>query len=81
MHIYQTQDVCSSVIEFDIQDNILTHLCFLDGCEGNLKAISKLAVGRNVDEVIELLEGLKCSSKLTSCPDQLASALKHYKQN
>ncbi len=81
MQTYKTHGVCSRAIEFDVDDNqILTHLKFVGGCAGNVQGVAKLAVGRSVDEIISLLDGIQCRNN-TSCPDQLATALKQYKES
>ena len=80
MH-YTTKGVCSRGIEFDIEDEIVKNVSFAGGCNGNASGISRLVEGMKVDEVINRLEGVKCGFKSTSCPDQLASALKEYKNN
>ena len=80
MHTYKTHGTCSVSIEFDVQDDILTHVAFTRGCNGNLRGISKLVVGMKVDDVIEKLEGIQCRGG-TSCPDQLARALISYKNS
>ncbi len=72
---YQTHGVCSSRIHFGIDQGILVRVRFEDGCEGNLEGLCQLATGRPVAEVIELLKGIRCGDKKTSCPDQLAKAL------
>lgn len=74
--IYQTHGVCSKNISFDIKDNKVYNVQFTGGCHGNLQGIGKLVEGMNVDEVISRIEGIKCGPKSTSCPDQLARALK-----
>lgn len=74
--IYQTHGVCSKNISFDIKDNKVYNVQFMGGCHGNLQGIGKLVEGMNVDEVISRIEGIKCGPKSTSCPDQLARALK-----
>ncbi|GMQ61433.1 TIGR03905 family TSCPD domain-containing protein [Vallitalea maricola] len=81
MYEYHTSGTCSTKITFDIKDNKVTNVKFTRGCAGNLLGISTLIEGMEVDEVIERLDGLPCGSKSTSCPDQLAQALKEYKQN
>jgi len=73
------QNTCSRAIDFDVQDGIITSCTFIGGCHGNTQGIAKLVTGRPVDEVIALLDGIKCGSRPTSCPDQLAKALKEYK--
>ena len=81
MYQYNTQGVCSKSIYFDIEDGKLPNVSYLGGCNGNLKVISYLVEGMDVDEVIARLEGTKCGRKSTSCPDQLAKALKAAKEN
>lgn len=73
---YETQGVCSQLINYDIDDNgKVRNVSFVGGCNGNLQGIGKLVEGMSADEVIERLEGIKCGFKNTSCPDQLAKAL------
>ena len=76
---YKTKGTCSQQILFEIEDNKLTNVQNIGGCNGNLKGISALVEGMDVDEVIARLEGTKCGMKDTSCPDQLARALKEAK--
>ena len=79
---YKPSGVCSTLIEYEIDsNNIIKDLKVTNGCNGNLKGISKLCIGRNIDEVIDTLEGIKCGYKNTSCPDQIAKAFKEYKEN
>lgn len=78
MQTYKTTGVCSRTIDFDVKNNIVTAVKFNGGCPGNTQAVSRLAVGKSVDEVISLLEGINCRNG-TSCPDQFAQALKEYK--
>lgn len=75
---YKTTGVCSREIRFDVIDNKVCNVNFVGGCTGNTQGIAKLCENRNIDEVISLLEGIKCRGG-TSCPDQLAKALKKYK--
>lgn len=77
---YKTKGTCSQHILFEIEDNKLKNVQFIGGCNGNLKGISSLVDGMSVDEVIARLEGIHCGMKQTSCPDQLAQALKAAKQ-
>lgn len=79
--VYYPKGVCSSLIEYEIEDDKIKSLTVTKGCNGNLKGISKLCVGRSVDEVISSLEGINCGLKNTSCPDQISKALKEYKEN
>ncbi|GAA0804871.1 TIGR03905 family TSCPD domain-containing protein [Clostridium sp. AF19-22AC] len=73
---YKTQGVCSQMINFDIEDNKVKNVAFTGGCNGNLQGISRLIEGMDVDEAISKIEGIQCGFKKTSCPDQLAKALK-----
>ncbi len=73
---YKTRDVCSMFIDFDINDDVITNVRFTGGCNGNLKAISKLVNGWTVDKIEEILAGNTCGRKSTSCADQLAKAVR-----
>lgn len=73
---YRTRGTCSQEIFFDIVDNKVRNVQFIGGCNGNLQGIGKLVEGMDVQEVISKLEGIQCGFKDTSCPDQLANALK-----
>ena len=75
---YKTKGVCSRQIELEINDNIVTEAKFIGGCSGNTQGVSALVKGMKVDEAISRLEGIRCGMKPTSCPDQLAQALKEY---
>lgn len=77
MPTYKTQGVCSSNIQFKAVDGILHEVRFERGCDGNLEGISRLVKGMKVTDVIKKLEGIRCQGD-TSCPDQLAKALKLY---
>ena len=77
--VYTTQGTCSRQITFDVVDNKLTNVRFLGGCSGNTQGVSKLVEGMDIDEVIKRVEGVSCNGRPTSCPDQLARALKQYK--
>ena len=76
---YKTSGVCSKKIDFEITDGKLHNVSFTGGCHGNLQGIGRLVEGMEVDEVISRLEGIRCGFKNTSCPDQLAKALKGLK--
>ncbi len=80
-YTYKTNGTCSRIIEFEIENDQLRSVAFQGGCNGNLKGIGKLVEGMNIDEVISRLEGIRCGFKSTSCPDQLAAALKEYKNS
>ena len=77
---YQTSGTCSRSILFDIEDGKVKNVEFIGGCNGNLKGIGALVDGLEVDEVISKIEGIHCGMKETSCPDQLAQALKQAKK-
>ncbi len=79
MYQYKTKGTCSQMIYFDIEDGKVKNVSFLGGCNGNLKGIGALVEGMNVDDVIARVEGIRCGMKNTSCPDQLAKALKEAK--
>ena len=78
---FTPQGVCSMEMIFDIENNIIKSLKIIGGCPGNTVGVSRLVAGRSIDEVIEMLEGIKCGGRGTSCPDQVAIALKEYKRN
>lgn len=79
MESFRTSKTCCRQIIFDVDENdVLTDVKFINGCSGNLQGIAKLAVGQNIDVLIEKLSGIICRDR-TSCPDQLARALKEYK--
>lgn len=73
---FTPRGVCSQKIYIDVEDGIVNDVQFLGGCNGNLKGIGALVKGMTVEEVIDRLSGIRCGMKATSCPDQLASALK-----
>ena len=77
---YKTQGVCSREISFEVKDNKLTNVQFVGGCSGNTKGLSRLIEGMDIDEAITRLDGIHCGPRPTSCPDQLARALKQYKE-
>ena len=81
MYQYKTKGTCSQMIYFDLEDGKVRNVQFLGGCNGNLKGIGQLVEGMDVDDVIAKLEGTTCGMKSTSCPDQLAKALKEAKAN
>lgn len=78
-YTYKTKGTCSREITFDIEDGKVKNVQFFGGCNGNLKGIGSLVEGMSVDEVIARVEGIQCGMKPTSCPDQLAQALKEAK--
>ncbi len=77
---HRNRGTCSQAVRFEIEGNTLKHVEFLGGCNGNLKGISSLVEGMDVDEVIRRTKGIHCGMKETSCPDQLARALEEAKR-
>lgn len=73
---YKTSGTCSREIAFEIEDGKVKNVQFFGGCNGNLKGIGALVEGMDVEDVIRRVEGIRCGMKSTSCPDQLAQALK-----
>ena len=74
MYAYRTKGTCSSQILIEMDGEIISKVQFVGGCTGNTQGVARLAEGRKIDEVIELLKGVQCRGG-TSCPDQLARAL------
>lgn len=79
MNIYATRGTCSRQIIYEVENGKVYNVKFMGGCSGNLQGIAKLVNGKDIDEVISLLSGINCRNG-TSCPDQLAKALKEYKE-
>ena len=75
-YTYKTSGTCAKEIAFEIEDGKVKNVQYFGGCNGNLKGIGALVEGMEVDEVIRRVEGIRCGMKSTSCPDQLAEALK-----
>lgn len=73
---YKTHGTCSSQIEFDINGNVITNVTFTGGCNGNLKAVRSLVDGLTVEQIENKVRGIMCGMKGTSCPDQLAKAVR-----
>lgn len=78
---YKTKGTCSQQIIFEIEDGKVHNVQFIGGCNGNLKGICSLIEGMEVEEIISRIDGIHCGMKATSCPDQLAQALKEAKAN
>ena len=76
---YRPRGVCSQRIEIDVEDGCIQNVQFTGGCSGNLQGISRLVKGMPVEEVISRVEGIRCGFNPTSCPDQLAQALKQFR--
>ena len=74
-HEYTTRGTCSRKILFEVEDGKVHNVQFINGCSGNTQGVARLAEGMDVDELISRLQGIRCGSKPTSCPDQLAKAL------
>ena len=75
-HTYYTTGTCSRQIDFEVNDGKVSNIIFTGGCHGNLQGIARLVDGMSCEDVIKKLEGIRCGYKDTSCPDQLARALK-----
>ncbi|MBQ6498778.1 MAG: TIGR03905 family TSCPD domain-containing protein [Ruminococcus sp.] len=75
-YTYIPHGVCSRMIELEIEDDVIKGCRFIGGCNGNLQGISKLVTGMEIDDAVEKLEGIDCAGRGTSCPDQLAKALR-----
>lgn len=75
---YKTKGTCSREISFDVVDNKVTNVRFLGGCSGNTQGVAALVEGMDVNEAIKRMDGIDCAGRGTSCPDQLAKALKLY---
>ena len=80
-YTYKTAGVCSRLINIELDGDTVRSVRFEGGCNGTTKGIASLVAGMNIDEVIEKLEGINCGFRGTSCPDQLAKALKEIKDN
>lgn len=76
---YEPSGVCSRLISFEIDGNTIKSVRFTGGCAGNTQGVARLIEGMDIDDAISRLDGIKCGFKPTSCPDQLAQALKQYK--
>ena len=75
---YQTKGVCSRGIDITVDDNTIVEICYHGGCAGNTQGVAALVKGMKIEEAINRLSGIRCGFKSTSCPDQLASALREY---
>ncbi len=76
MLVYKTKDVCSQEIRFELDGDVIKHVEFIGGCSGNTQGVARLVEGMKVTDAIARLEGIHCGPRPTSCPDQLARALK-----
>ena len=73
--IYKTKGTCSTMIDVELKDGVIDSVKFTGGCNGNLKGICALCIGKKASDVKQTLKGITCGGKMTSCPDQLATAL------
>ena len=73
---YRPKGVCSQLMIVEVEEGVIQSLQVLGGCSGNLQGIARLVAGMRVEDAIQRLDGIRCGSKPTSCPDQLAQALK-----
>ena len=78
---YTTQGTCSRKIEIDLDGDMIEKVEYIGGCHGNTQGVAALLKGMSIDEAISRLDGIKCGFRPTSCPDQLAKALKKYKDS
>lgn len=79
--LYKTQGTCSQFIDVTVDENdVIQQVVFYGGCHGNLQGISRLVTGRKIDDVMGILNGIRCGDKATSCPDQLCRALETLKK-
>ena len=77
MFSYQTHGTCSTRIDLEIQDGVITYCKIINGCRGNTEGLGRMVIGRKADEVAQMLEGIPCRGN-TSCPDQLSRAIRAY---
>ena len=78
MEVYQTKGTCSRAIQFEVDGDTIQSVQFIGGCDGNTQGVAALVKGMKVEDAIARLEGIDCRGRGTSCPDQLAKALKEY---
>ena len=79
-HEYTTKGTCARKILFDVDNGKVHNVQFINGCSGNTQGVARLCEGMDVNEVIDRLDGIRCGGKPTSCPDQLAKALKQLEE-
>lgn len=73
--IYKTTGTCATQIDIDVEEGVIKHVAFTNGCNGNLQGVSRLVEGMKCEDAIAKLRGIKCGRKATSCPDQLSYAI------
>ncbi len=79
MFTYRTRGTCSTSMDLEIRDGVITHCVIHDGCRGNTQGLARMVIGQNAEEVAAKLEGIQCRGG-TSCPDQLAKAIRAYRE-
>lgn len=77
VYTYKPEGVCTSTMRIATENGIIKNVSFEDGCDGNLQGLARLLEGASIDETVSRLKGIRCGSKQTSCPDQLAKALEN----
>ena len=77
-YTYRPRGVCSQKMDFELEDGKIRSVQVTGGCDGNLKGIASLVAGMDIDEAIRRMEGIRCGFKPTSCPDQMAKALRAF---
>lgn len=78
--VYKPKGVCAREMRFEMDGDIIQNVTIVGGCAGNLLGISRILRGKHIDEVLDSFEGVRCGGKQTSCPDQIAKALKEYRK-
>jgi uncharacterized protein (TIGR03905 family) len=78
--VYKTKGTCSTQIDIDVENGIIKHVAFTNGCNGNLQGVSRLVEGMKCEDAISKLRGIRCGMKSTSCPDQLSYAIEQAMQ-
>ena len=78
MNTFTTSGTCSRAINFEVEGEIIKSVNFVGGCSGNTQGVARLVEGMNIHDAIAKIDGIKCGARSTSCPDQLAKALKEY---
>ncbi len=78
--VYKPKGVCAREMRFEMDGDIIQNVTIVGGCAGNLLGISRILRGKHIDEVLDSFEGVRCGVKQTSCPDQIAKALKEYRK-
>lgn len=77
--VYRPRGVCSQLMDIEVEDGRIVDVKITGGCSGNLQGISRLVKGMDIEDAIQRMDGIRCGIKSTSCPDQLAQALKQFR--